>query len=160
VESEFNGMKFKFTQVVNGDKGWIKINDNTDDMTTEMVAEGREQLHLSWMATLAPLVDKDVKLAPLGEVKVGDQPAVGVRVSRKHRRDVSLFFEKKTNMLVKPETRAKDIKSGKEFTAETYYGGYKEIDGVPVATKVTAKGDGKDFVNGEVTEYKRHEKLD
>src|SRR4051794_3866786 len=41
VESEANGMKFTFTQILNGDKGWIKLNDSTMDMDADQLTEAR-----------------------------------------------------------------------------------------------------------------------
>src|SRR2546430_9564395 len=51
------------------------------------------------LATLAPLKDKAFKLAPLGEVKVNDQPAVGIRVSCEGRPDASLYLDRKSTRL-------------------------------------------------------------
>src|SRR6516162_995002 len=35
----------KITSVVNGDKGWTKVNDEVKDMTAEELAESKEQMH-------------------------------------------------------------------------------------------------------------------
>ena len=68
------------------------------------------------------------KLELLGEMKVGDKPALGVRVEVKGYRGVSLFFDKETHLLVKSESRGKDvIGGGEEFTNEKLYSDYKKI---------------------------------
>src|SRR5262245_2214954 len=107
------GQTFKYAKVISGDKGWIKLNDdNAQPMSKEVLAEEREQLHGSWVATLLPLKGKEFKLSPLGEVKVGDRPAVGVRVSRQGRRDVSLYFDQKSHLLVKTAMTVKQVEDG------------------------------------------------
>jgi len=162
TEVEVMGQKLTFGQVVNGDKGWIKLADKAMDMDKDQVAEAREHLHAGWVATLAPLGDKSFKLSPMGESKVDGKDAVGVQVSYKDRRDVNLFFDKKSGLLVKTETRSKDLLGGnnQEFTDEKFFSNYKDFNGIQRAVKVLLKRDGKDFGDAEVTEYEGKDKLD
>ena len=160
VESKAGDMDFKFIQVVNGNKGWIKFGDNTMDMNEDMLKEAREQMNASNISHLTPLLGKDYKLSGLGEMKVGDRPAIGVRVERKDYRDVNLFFDKEKGLLLKSESRGKDAMSGQEYTGETFYEDYKKVDDMMVAHKVTIKRDKKVFVEGETTSVKYSEKLD
>jgi hypothetical protein len=162
TEVEVMGQKFTFVQILNGDKGWIKVLDKVMEMDKDQVAEAREHLYASWVGTLAPLTDKAFKLSPMGESKVDGKDAVGVQVSYKDRRDVNLFFDKKTGMLVKTETRSKDLLGGnnQEFTAETFHSSYKEFNGIQRPVKLILKRDGKDFGEAEITEYEGKEKLD
>jgi outer membrane lipoprotein-sorting protein len=155
------GTDLKITQVVKGDKGWVAVNDMIMELTKEQMAEAREQMHVAGVTRLVVLRDKAYKLSPLGDSKVEGKDAVGLRVEHKDRRDVSLFFDKKTGLLLKSETRGKDPMAGdKEFTAETLYDDYKKVDGFPVAHKVTVKRDGKLFVESESSDVKVAEKLD
>jgi len=161
VDLDVNGMKITFTQVLNGHKGWIKLLDKTKEMEKDHVAEAREQAHAAWVATLAPLTDKEFKLGSLGESKIDGKEAIGVQVARKDRRDVNLFFDKKSGMLLKSEFRTKDLLGdGKEFTAETFYSDYKEIDGAQHAMKQTQKRDGKDFGKNEISEIEKKDKFE
>src|SRR5262249_45535206 len=148
IEFEFNGMKIKFIRAVDGDKGWSKANDALEDMDAESLAEEKAAVYANWVATLVPLLKhKAFQLAPLGESKVGDKTAVGVKVSHKDRRDVSLFFDKETGLLLKSECRRKDVMGGgNEFTEETLYRDYQESDGVKRARKRTINRDGRRFV--------------
>lgn len=160
IEFEVGGVKFRVIHVLNGDEGWVKINDDTTAMDKDDLAEAQEQAYAGWVATLVPLKDKAYTIEPLGDVQVQGRPAVGVKVSRKERRDVNLYFDKKTHLLVKSETRVKDEESGQEMNEETFLGDYKEIDGVPQAVRLTIKRDGKDYLEAEVVEFKAAEKLD
>jgi len=152
----------KLTQIVNGDKGWMKFNDDTKDMSEDELAEEKASMYSSWVSRLVPLKDKEFKLAALGDVKVEDKDAVGVRVTREGKRDVNLYFDKGTGLLLKSEFRVKDVKAGnnKEMTQETLYTDYKAFQGTKHATKIVIKRDGKLFVEANMTEYQPLEKID
>ncbi len=151
----------KFVQVLNADKGWIKLGDLGRECVKEEMDELREQLNARQIARLSVLTDPEYKLSPLGEEKIDDHTVIGVRVEHKGFRDISLYFDKETNLLVKMETRIKDpLRGGEEIAAETLYNDYKNVDGVMTAHKVTLKYDGKVYIEDEVTEMKYSEKLD
>ncbi len=151
---------FKMVVVANGDKGWVKINGELQELDKDKLAEQKETLHAALVGSLVPLKDKAFTLSPLGDAKVGDHEAVGVKVSHKDRRDVNLYFDKKTGLLVKMEHRVKDDQSGQEMNQETFFSDYKKFDDVQEPTKVTIKRDGNLYVEEEITEWKHHDKLD
>jgi hypothetical protein len=152
---------FKFVQIINGDKGWAVTGDNSQEMDKDQLEEAKESLYAHHVERLVPLLGEGYKLSSLGDVKVGDRAAVGVRVERKGHRDISLFFDKESHLLIKVERRAKDVMAGgQEYTAETLYSDYKKVDGLQVPHKETIKRDGKRYIEQEVTEAKPAEKLD
>lgn len=161
VKTNAGGQEFTFIQVINGNKGWMKLADNSQELDKDMLDEAKEQLNAANITQLVCLKDKEYKLSTLGEVKVGDRPAIGIRVERKGYRDVSLFFDKEKSLLRKMETRGKDpMQGGQEYTSTTLYDDYKKVEGMMVAYKTTVERDGKPFVDGEVTEVTVSEKLD
>jgi hypothetical protein len=160
IEIDFNGMKVPFVRVLNGDKGWLVQMGNADDMTEEQLADAKEENYSNWITTLLPLRDPAFNLAPLGEVKVGDRPAVGIKVSHKDHKDISLFFDKEKGHVVKSQRRLKDLMTGQEVDQETFYLDYKNNDGIMRSMKFTSKRDGKDFLEAQTTEFKAMEKLD
>jgi hypothetical protein len=94
----------KIVVAVNGEKGWEKVNDDVKDIPADELAEHKEHMHSEAVASLLPLKkDKGYQLSLIGDVQVGDQAAVGVRVAKKGHRDVSLFFDKAKGHLVKSE---------------------------------------------------------
>jgi hypothetical protein len=157
---DIEASNFKFTQIFDKDKGWRKINDNTEELPKEEVAEAREQMYAATVANLAVLQDKSYKLSPVGEAKVGDRAAVGVRVEHEGHRPVNLFFDKVNGLLLKTETTGKDTRNDKEFTSEELFGDYKKAGELMVAHKLTVNRDGKKYVEAEITECKPSEKLD
>lgn len=159
--------KFKFTVqgiftiVYDGSKGWRKMGEDTAEMTAEQLAEQKEGMHAGYLATLLPLRDNAYTLTPLGEVKVGDRAAVGIKVSSKGHRDVNFYFDKDTNLLVKSEMTVKsEEQGGKQVTQEELYSDHQDVDGVKIPMKMTINRDGKKFVEGESSNVKLLEKLD
>lgn len=160
ADVEVNGQSLLVVLITNGDESWIKVGDTTVDRDKDQLAEDRERAYLNWLTALLPLTDKSLKLAPLGELKIDDQLAVGLLVSCKGHRDVNLFFDKKTGRLLKSETRVKDLQSGVERTQEGFYSNYKEMDGAPRPTRVAYKRDNKPYLTLEISDFKLHESVD
>lgn len=162
LDLDVNGMKLTIVQVFNGKEGWTKVNDQVSDMDKDAVAEVEEELYAGGVTALWPLVkDKGYGLSLVGDAQVGDHAAVGVRVSNEGHRDVNLFFDKKTGLLLKSERRIKDqTNGGQEATQETFYSDYQDVGGAKHARKVVIKRDGKDYTDVEVTEFEFKDKLD
>jgi hypothetical protein len=160
LEVEAGGQKFRIVNVVTPDKGWARFDKDTRELDKEELAEAHERGHAGWVATLAPLQDKSVTLATIGEVEIDKKPAIGVKVSMKGHRDVDLYFDKQTGLLVKSETLVKDEGSGQEVTTETFYSDYKDVQGTKQAMKLVIKRDGKLYLDIDVTDYQLSEKLD
>jgi outer membrane lipoprotein-sorting protein len=146
------GGEFTILSVIDGGKGWFSFDGSAQEMDKEMMAEAREQIHAGQVTDLRGLHAPDVKLSPLGEIKVGTTQATGVRVSRKGYRDVNLYFDKDKALLLKSETRGKDPMSGEEFTEVKLYGDYKKANGLLVPYKIDATRDGKPHTELEFTE--------
>lgn len=161
LDIEVMGNKIKIITVVNKDKGWISAANMTMEMDKDMVKEAREEMHSGFTAgKFTPLKGKDYKLSSLGEAMVDGKPAIGIRVSHKSFRDINMFFDKKSHLLVKSESRSKDFnQGGQEVTKEVLYGDYKAVQGVQTPHKVAIKQDGKDFLTAEVTEVQLLDKL-
>jgi hypothetical protein len=159
-DMDFMGQKFKVVMALDGNKGFRDFNGNAAEMDDENVAAARQAMHNEYIATLRPLKDPAYKLTALGESKVDGKPVVGIKVSHDKFKDVSLFFDKETYLLVKTEATVKDPMAGQELKQETYYSDFKEKDGVKRPMKIVIKRDGQVFVENEVIEYKPLEKLD
>jgi hypothetical protein len=111
-------------------------------------------------AGLAMLGDKDIELSIIGDDMVGDTAVVGVRVSSKGHKDVSLYFDKKTHLLKKSIGRMLDFESHAEVEQERIVDEYKEVDGMMRPARMTLNKDGKKFVEIELTEVRSVDKLD
>jgi hypothetical protein len=137
----------KVLTILNGDKAWRNTGGQTADLPPDLRDDLRDDLYVWYLTTLLPLKGDGFVLAPAGEVMVNDEPARTVRVSGKGRRDVILYFDKKTNLLVKAKRKATD--AGLSLDKEYLFGDFKEFDGVKLPTRETQVINGKKF--GEVT---------
>jgi hypothetical protein len=161
IEIDFNGMKTAIVSVINGDKGWRSFAGNTMELEGDDLAEAKEELYAGRVSTLLALTtEPGFKLASLGESKVGDKTAVGVKVSHEGHRDISLFFDKDSGLLIKNSRRIKDIMAGgQEMDQDTFLSDYQDFDGVKRYKKMSIKRDGKDFIELQISEYKAVESL-
>ena len=85
-----------------------------------------------------------------------------MRVSREGHRDISLFFDAETALLLKSETIVRDLEGGsdKEVTQETFYSNFIDDNGVQRSRKHTTKRDGMNFLEIEISESKPADRLD
>jgi len=150
-----------FTLAYTGKAGWTKMGDELKDLSKEELAELQEESRATWLSSLLPLQGEGITLSLIGNKMVDDRPAVGVRASTKGHRDVDLFFDKETGLLVmlRHTVKAEELE-GKEVTQEMVFRDYKPVDGTRAAMKVLITRDGKKFVESEILKIEFHEKLD
>ena len=161
-ELEVNGVKVKQNLVIDGDKGWLKLMDNkAAALSKAQKSAFRAYFYALRLATMPmELKGKEYKLSAVGEVKVGDRPAIGIQIIRKGLPDVNMFFDKEKGYPIKSEFTAIDYISGAECVHEFLFSEYKDMDGLPVYTRMLWNKDGKKFADREVTEVKALESID
>jgi hypothetical protein len=152
LSMKVGGDDFSVTRVLDGDKGWTSTNGTVVDMTKEEVAEACEDQFAGAVSDLRGLTAPGVKLTLLGESKVGDKRAVGVLVAAKGHRDVRLYFDKDSGLLLKCEVRHKDPADGKEYAETLLCSNYKNVSGLMFAFHVEYVRDGKTTAVAECTE--------
>jgi hypothetical protein len=158
---EFLGKKQTIIAVVNGDKGRVKANDVVTEIDQKTLAvQMGDHGYITEMAMLLPLArgDTGATLSPVGDGKVGDRPTTDVEVSRKNYSTIRLFFDKETALPLRLEGKASV--EGKEETHDILLGDYKEIGGLKVAMKLTARRNGKVFYEYEISDFKLVNRLD
>jgi hypothetical protein len=161
VEMEVMGQNVRVVTTFDGSKAHIVANGQEVPVEDKIKETLKNAVYAMRVAQMVPLLkEKGFELSPVGEVKVEDKPAVGVRVSSKGHNDISLFFDKKTNLLVKMEHRTVDPMSGNEITEERIITEYGKSDGLPTPKRVLIKHDGNKFMELEVLDVKRLDKID
>jgi hypothetical protein len=156
-EGDFGGNMVKGVTVINGDKGWRKIGEMAMDID---VAVEKRNIYLQLVPQmLLPLKEKSFKIEPAGEEKVGDKPALGLKIIGPDGKDFTLYFDKETGLPVKQVAKVTGF-MGDEFTQETSYGNYKDFGGIKKATKIESKRNGEKFVDIEFTDFKVLDKVD
>jgi hypothetical protein len=152
------GDKLHVVLILNGDRGWRSSGGAPVDLSKGERDELRETAYVAGLTTLVPLRDKAFELAPLPESKVGDRPALGVKVAHKDRVTVQLYFDKQTHRLVKIERQTKE--AGLAVTKEALLIEYKEFDGLQMPTRIVELTNAKKTAELTVTGYKFPGKLD
>src|SRR5262249_15531758 len=147
-------------RVLNRDKGWTQINDQTMDQEGEDLAELKEEAFGEYISALVPLRSPAFTLSIVGESNVDGRAAMGITASCKDHRDINFYFDKESGLLLKSERRTKDETTQQEVTEETFMSEYKEVQGFKQATKFVIKHDGKPFVEAELSDQQLVEKLD
>jgi hypothetical protein len=163
LETTINGRPLKLIEVINGNRGWLKIGDmETLPLKKDRLQEERAEMYAGWVGTRLPLrEDKGFKLTSLGEVQVDGQPALGVKVEREGQRDVRLYFDRKSGLLVKSSFLIRDLDAkGKEMVQDTFFHDYKAFQGLQQATRTVITRDGKRYIEVEATEVRPLEHLE
>jgi hypothetical protein len=143
----------KAVLVINGEMGWRDNGGAVEELTKELLAELQEEAYAQWVSLLVPLAkDTDFNLAPLPKTKVNDRPAVGIKVTRKARPDISLYFDTENKLLVKVSRKGKE--AGLDAFKEDYFSDYKEVDGVRLPFHILRMLDQKKFHDLKVASYK------
>lgn len=158
-EADFGGNKVHGLTVVSGAKGWRKFGEQGQELAGDMLANEKRNVYLQVIpATLVALKGEGFKLAPAGEEKVNDKPAVGLKVTGPEGKDFTIYFDKESGLPVKLAAKVSGF-MGEDATQETTYAEYKDFGGVKKATKLVTKRDGEPFLKLEVTEFKLLDKV-
>jgi hypothetical protein len=130
------------------------------ELPKPQVEELRTALYVQNVIRLTPLLkDKPFKLSAAGEKKIEGQSAIGVTVSSEGHKDVRLYFDKQTNLLVAVERSGFDD-GGKPVEHTEIYGSYREANGLKYPTKTLVKQNGKRYLESETIEFKPLEKVE
>lgn len=162
MELSIAGQKVSVLTLINGDKMVIEVNGKEIDVPAAAKDAIKDLGYMLKVGRLASLTtEKGFELSLIGGDKVEGKAVVGVRVSSKGHKDISLYFDKKTNLLAKLEHRTADATTGNEISEERIVTEYtKNKDGMPIPKTVLVKRDGKKFLEAEVLEVTYLEKLD
>ncbi len=156
IAAEVMGQKVDIVQVVNGAKAKNTVNGMAIPLEDAQKDEMKAGLAAREAQTLVPLLDgKRYTLKADKDADVDGKPAAVVVVNGQGLKDMKLYFDKKTGLLVKAERQGlAPGGGGGEVLTESVVSDYKKVDGVVTPTKITIHHDGKKFMTLEVTETK------
>src|SRR5262245_4416306 len=110
------GDRVSTTVLLDGNKGQQAEGGKTFALMPQRVKELQAEADVLWLATLVPLTEEGVTLSTVKDVKVEGEGAAGVKAVRKGHADTTLYFSKKTGLLVKVARRGSV--AGKEVEME------------------------------------------
>lgn len=159
ITMKAGNMDVSFTQVINGDDAWMVFNGMVVELPPDALAEMKAQAHTDLVTNLSFLDKPGVKLSLAGEQDVEGKPAAGVLVKLEGQRDVTLYFDKESSLLVKAVFKTMVPMTG-EATQEIVWSEYKDQDGVKYASKIQMRQNGRKVLDGKVTKVELLEKID
>ena len=153
------GQKVTQTLCINGEEGWAAVNGQVQPLPPGGFKEMKEQKWAEDFDRLLPLRDKSLKLTRIADTKVDDHPAAGIRVEVEGHREVRLYFDNKSGLLVK---RAQEVmgETGKPVVQSVVFPDFADKDGVKHWTRIAAYHDGKPFISCTLKEIQIGVKLD
>src|SRR5262249_14575283 len=160
MQMEVMGNKVNVVSVYNGKEGWIKANDTDIKVEKEILEEFENAAYSMTLSNLTGLRDKAFKLSVIGEIQVNGKPAIGVTVAKEGKLDVTMYFDKKTNLITKMERRTRDIQSGQEVNEERLILEYQTVNGREMPKRVQVNRDGKKMMEAEVVDVQLVERLE
>jgi len=168
TERNVRGNKSVTTRVMDGESGWQIVAGRALNLPRTSLQQMRESLlaELSVRELLGLLKDNNCKLVPLGETRVDEKPAVGLKVSRMGVPDLKLYFETKSGLLLKRETvnrlggTPRPGIPGREYTTMMLFEDYQDTAGVKLPFKTSTFRDGRKISETELLEFKAVDKFD
>jgi hypothetical protein len=160
LQTEVDNRTFTVVQVLNGEQAWTTLDGQPKPIEGPALAELRQTLQVARAMRLLPLLtDKNYTLGLLGESKVNDRVAIGVKVAAKGHKDLLLYFDKETNHLVKTE-HTLDDGAGKEVKQEEFYSDFRDLGGFKRAVKMAAYRKGAKIMEAELVDVKYFSRFD
>jgi hypothetical protein len=169
IELTVDGRKRVLAHLINGDRALVTVDGQPQKLDPAALAELRETFQLDQAVRLVPLLtDRNFNLSPLGEDKVNGRTVVGVKVTSRGRKELRMFFDKETGLLVKTEhsldapaeRQAPPGAAKKELRQEEFYSDFKDIEGFRRPTKMVVLRDGRKLMEAELVEVKYFSKID
>jgi len=150
----------KITAATDGKTAWEQANGETRDMEKKKAEAFHHQVYSMGLSSLLPLKEKDFTLTGVDDIKVDGKELVGVKASKKGHEDVTLYFDKKSSLLVMIKTKIWHEFTDKIVDQEVFFFDYKEKDGVPYFNKMTIKRAGELMIEEEFSDHKQLDKVD
>jgi hypothetical protein len=141
-----------------GDTGWSIASGFPIDLSKEKIVELKDESYFLQVTNLISLLEPSSKLTSLGESKLMNKPVLGFKVSLAGGPEVSLYFDKETNLLTKAERKGKQ--SGVEILKGVQYSDFQTFGSAKFATKETHFLGGNKFVENKNITYTILDKVD
>ena len=146
--------------LIDGDNAMVAIDGQPQTVNSLHLSQLRQTLQLEQAMRLVPLLsDPGFTLHPGQDYSYNGGVVTSVRVQGKSQRELVLFFDRATGLLVKSEHRI-DGPGGKDVTQEAFYGDYREIGGHRRPGKVMIQRDGQKVMDVELVAAQRVVRID
>jgi hypothetical protein len=151
-EGEAGGEKFAGATVIDGAKGWRKLNDDIQKLEGESLDNEKRSAYLEVVPILK---GEGFKLDLAAEEKA----TTGLKATGPDGKDFTIRFDKESGLPISLSGKVVDA-DGKEFTQHTTFEVYREFEGIKVATKSSSKKDGARYIEVDGMEFKFLDKVE
>jgi hypothetical protein len=160
VEFTLQGGSRPVTQIMNGDKVGVVINGLAQQVLPAQADEMKQAAHARNLRRLTPLLKGDkYKLAAAGEKQIAGKTAVGVKVTAEGAREVRLYFDKTTDLLLAQERPSFDA-AGKPVEQQEIFSDYREAEGMKYPATTVVMQNGQRYIVSEVVTFKPLQKVE
>jgi hypothetical protein len=159
-EGFYLNRKVASINVTDGKEAWWYVDGRPQVLEGKFGDWLMDDAHLFQVLRLVPLKGKEYELKVVGETKIDGKTAAGLLVRTKGQKDLTLYFDAESGLLVKSERLVYDNLVEKDVTEERFYQGYPKEAELPYARKVTVKVGGRWSMTCDMTEVKFLEKVD
>jgi hypothetical protein len=146
--------------VYDGVHAWRNMQGQTQELLGRVLEEVKEETYVTQLMRLTNLRLPGLQLSPAPAAAVAGRPAVAVKVLSQEHRDVTLYFDRESGLLVETRRQAVDVKTGKEYLEEKVLTDYRVADGLHWPRRVTVYRDGQKFIDMETVAVREMEKVD
>lgn len=161
IDTELMGMELKIGQIVNGDKVKTTLNKMAQKVGDAEKAELKAALTAQEMSFIYPLLDvKKFAIKLEKDAKVGEINAKVLSVTPKGGKEVKLYFDEKTSLVLRMARKGMAPGAGGEVDEESTFSDYKLVDGIQTPMSIKVMHNGEVFMKAKVVETKYLEKLD
>ncbi len=144
------GRSRTIVHTLEGDQASITLDGQPQQVSGSHLAQLRQTLDLESALRLVPLLtDPSYTLSFLGAFAWQGKELLGVRVQGKGQRDLKLYFDRQTGLLVKAE-HLLDGPGGKDVRQEAFYSAYREAGGYLRPGRLAAYRDGNKVMEAEL----------
>ena len=138
----------------------VVIDGQAQTVNSLHLSQLRQTLQLEQAMRLVPLLsDPGFNLLAGQEFSYNGGVVTSVRVQGKSQRELVLYFDQKTGLLVKSEHKL-DGPGGKDVTQEAFYSDYREVGGHRRPGKVMIRRDGEKVMDVELVDAQRVMRID
>ncbi len=146
--------------ILDGPTATITVDGQPQIVSGSLIAQMRQTLQLDQAMKLVPLlIDPAFHIEHTGEYQYNGRVVIGVRVTGRGQRDLRLYFDRETALLVKSE-HLLDGPGGKDVRQEAFYSEYRDVGGYLRHGRVTVFRDGKKVMESELVEAQHFDHID
>jgi hypothetical protein len=160
VQLRVQGRPRTVVQILNGDRSAMVVGEFAQEIPEAQLQELRLSAYCQNLARLNPLLkDRRFNLTSVGQKPIDGKPAQGVRVSAAGQKDVVLYFDAASHLLVMLDRPGFDA-NGAKVQQQEYYTDYRSANGLKYAVKNRVVQNGKPVLQSEVIDFTPLERVD